>query len=43
MRPMSAYERRLIHIELASNEQIITESIGEGEEKKIIVKPSLEI
>lgn len=43
MRPMSAYERRLVHIELASNEQIITESVGEGEEKKIVIKPSSEI
>lgn len=43
MRPMSAYERRLVHMELASNEQITTESVGEGEEKKIIIKPSSEI
>lgn len=39
MRPMSPYERRLVHLELAKNEQIKTESIGEGEERKIVIKP----
>lgn len=40
MKPMTAYERRLVHIELAKNVQVATESIGEGEDRKIIVKPS---
>ncbi len=39
MRPMSTYERRLVHLELSKNSAIITESIGEGEDRKIVVKP----
>lgn len=39
LRPMSAYERRLVHMELSENEDIMTESIGEGEERKIVIKP----
>lgn len=37
--PMSAYERRVIHMELASREDIIAESAGEEPERKIIIKP----
>ncbi len=40
MKPMSNYERRLVHLELSKNEAVVTESIGEGEERKIVVKPS---
>ena len=39
MRPMSPYERRLVHMEFSGNDQITTESIGEGEERKIVFKP----
>lgn len=39
LRPMSAYERRLVHIELSKNSGITTESTGEGEDRKVIVKP----
>jgi spoIIIJ-associated protein len=39
LRPMSAYERRLVHVELAENENIKTESIGEGDDRKVVVKP----
>lgn len=39
LRPMSAYERRLVHMELAGNENIKTESIGEGEERRVVIKP----
>lgn len=39
LRPMSAYERRIVHMELAGNEQVKTESIGEGEERKVVIKP----
>ena len=40
LRPMSAYERRIVHVELAKNKQIATESIGEGEDRKVMVKPA---
>ncbi len=35
---MTAYERRIIHITLADREDVFTESIGEGLEKKVIIK-----
>ncbi|MFH1036796.1 MAG: R3H domain-containing nucleic acid-binding protein [Patescibacteria group bacterium] len=37
--PMSAYERRIVHMELADRSDVITESIGEDPERKIIIKP----
>jgi len=40
LRPMSSYERRLVHMELSKNEQIKTESIGEGEDRRVVVKPT---
>ncbi len=40
LRPMSSYERRIVHIELSKNNQIKTESIGEGEERKVVIKPA---
>ncbi|OHB17182.1 MAG: hypothetical protein A2913_01045 [Parcubacteria group bacterium RIFCSPLOWO2_01_FULL_40_65] len=39
LRPMSAYERRLVHIELADWPDIITESIGEEPRRRVIIKP----
>jgi spoIIIJ-associated protein len=39
MRPMTAYERRLVHMELSQNVRIKTESIGEGESRRIVIKP----
>ncbi|MFA5099120.1 MAG: R3H domain-containing nucleic acid-binding protein [Candidatus Paceibacterota bacterium] len=37
--PMNGYERRLIHVELASRPDVSTESVGEGKERYIIIKP----
>lgn len=36
---MNAYERRIVHVELATRPDVKTESIGEGPERHIIVKP----
>jgi len=36
--PMSSYERRVVHMELANRSDVITESIGEGEARRIVVK-----
>ena len=36
---MNAYERRLIHLALSSRPEIKTESIGEGKERRIVIKP----
>lgn len=35
--PMSANERRIIHLTLADNEDLYTESIGEGSDRKLKV------
>jgi spoIIIJ-associated protein len=40
MKPMSTYERRIVHMELSKNDDVVTESIGEGESRKIVVKPA---
>ncbi len=37
--PMSAYERRLIHVALENNKDVMTESIGEGDSRRVIIKP----
>jgi spoIIIJ-associated protein len=37
--PMNAYERRIIHMELATNPDIATESEGEGINRHLTVKP----
>lgn len=39
LRPMSPYERRIVHMELSINPRIKTESIGEGTERKIVISP----
>lgn len=39
LRPMTGYERRLVHMELSKERNIVTESIGEGEERRILVRP----
>ena len=39
LRPMNAFERRLVHIELAEIEGIKTESIGYGEDRKVVIRP----
>ena len=39
--PMSSYERRLVHTELASFTEIQTESIGEEPRRRVVVKPLL--
>lgn len=35
----SSFDRRIIHTELAKRSDVYTESHGEGEERKVIVKP----
>lgn len=37
--PMNAYERRLIHAELAERPDLKTESKGEGKERAVVIKP----
>lgn len=40
MKPMSTYERRIAHMELSKDSRVSTESVGEGEERKIVIKPA---
>ena len=37
--PMPAYERRIIHLELADRTNITTESMGREPDRKIIIRP----
>ncbi|MDE2018922.1 MAG: hypothetical protein KGJ13_01095 [Patescibacteria group bacterium] len=36
---MNSYERRLVHVELALHPEVTTESVGEGKERYVIIKP----
>lgn len=38
---LSPFDRRLVHMELAQRTDVISESIGEGEGRRIVVKPIL--
>lgn len=37
----SSFDRRVVHMELADRKDVTTESIGEGEERRIVIKPVL--
>jgi len=37
--PMPSYERRIIHLALVERTDVVTESIGEEPERRIIIKP----
>lgn len=39
LEPMLAYERRIIHLALADHADVITESIGEGEARRVVIRP----
>ncbi len=39
LEPMLAYERRIIHITLADDPDVTTESIGEGMSRKVVILP----
>ena len=41
LEPMPANERRIIHIELRDHAQVTTESIGEGDHRKVTIIPRL--
>lgn len=38
LEPMAPYERRIIHLELHDHPQVITESVGEGDRRKVTIK-----
>ena len=39
LEPMSAYERRIVHMALADHPDVITESIGQGEARRVVIQP----
>jgi len=39
LEPMSAYERRIVHLALAEHPDVTTQSIGEGEARKVVILP----
>ena len=39
MEPMSAFDRRIIHLALADHPGVITESSGEGEARRVVIRP----
>lgn len=39
LRPMPAYERRIIHLELGDREDVTTESVGQEPHRKVVVRP----
>lgn len=39
LEPMLAYERRIIHLALADDPDVTTESVGEGETRKVVIMP----
>jgi spoIIIJ-associated protein len=40
--PMSAYDRRIVHMALAEDPRVTTRSEGEGEDRRILVEPAAE-
>jgi spoIIIJ-associated protein len=39
LEPMSPYERRIIHVALASDVDVKTESMGDGDSRRVVVSP----
>ena len=39
LKPMSSYERRVVHAEISKLPDIMTESVGEEPERRILIKP----
>ena len=39
LEPMPAYERRIIHLTLTNHSDVTTQSISEGETRKVVILP----
>ena len=40
LEPMSAFERRVVHLALQEYPDIVTESTGEGQSRRVVIRPS---
>ena len=38
LRPMSSYERKMVHLEISSRDNLITESVGDDLTRRVIIK-----
>jgi spoIIIJ-associated protein len=39
--PMASYERRIVHLELMNRSDVSSESVGDGPERKVVIKPKI--
>jgi spoIIIJ-associated protein len=39
LEPMPADERRIVHLALSVNPDVVTQSVGEGEMRKVVIMP----
>ena len=37
--PLTPFERRTIHLMLSDHEQVVSESVGEGRDRRLVIKP----
>ena len=40
LKPMNAAERRIVHMEIADDPSVVSESSGEGRDRRVVIKPS---
>lgn len=40
MPPMESFDRRIIHLTLADDPEVITESVGEGKDRRLVISPA---
>ena len=38
--PMNSFERRIVHMEVSKNSDVESDSIGEDEERRVVIKPA---
>lgn len=41
MQPMSSFERRLVHVYVAENDKVISESAGSDRDRHVVIKPKV--
>jgi spoIIIJ-associated protein len=41
LRPMLPYERKVVHSYISKRSDVVTESIGKGVDRKVLIRPKL--